>query len=69
MSINTVELTRLEYQIDTLIKAITRLKEENHGLKQQLTDSIQERASLQQKHQTIADNCRRLVTQLREKTA
>lgn len=61
-----VELSRLEGQIDLILEAYARIKEENQQLKRQLAQSIQERATLQTKNQELASQVRQILSRIKE---
>ncbi len=63
------QLTDLEYQINHLISAINRLKEENLTLRQKLAGNIRERTRLQQQNQQAAIKIKRVMGQLKEEIA
>ncbi len=63
------QLTDLEYQINHLISAINRLKEENLTLRQKLAGNIRERTRLQQQNQQATIKIKRVMGQLKEEIA
>ncbi len=62
----TAQLSDLERQVDHLILAVDRLKNENHSLRQKLAGSIRERTRLQQQNHQAVAKIKRIMSQLKE---
>lgn len=62
---NDTELTKLETQIEALMKAHQLLKAENSSLRQKLVKITQERADLLERNQKASTKVKRIISQLR----
>jgi uncharacterized protein (TIGR02449 family) len=62
---NDIQLTRLESQIEILLKSRDQLRAENHSLRQKLAKVTQERADLLGKNQKASLKIKRIIAQLR----
>jgi regulator of replication initiation timing len=58
MVMNPIELTQLELQIELLINTINKLKQENHSLRQKLSQTAAN-------YEETAQKVKRLIEQLR----
>ena len=60
------QLTDLELQVDYLLDMVQRLKEENVALRRRLTDAVQCRSELQERHFEAAQKVKLIISQLKE---
>lgn len=65
-SINTIELSGLEYQVDHLLRSLERLQAENASLRQKLASHARERAYFINQNQHVAGKIKKIIAQLRE---
>lgn len=63
---DTVQLNDLEYQIDTILKSLERLKAENTSLRHRLNISVREKSQLQERNQRAANKVKQIMRQLKE---
>ena len=63
---NTAELNNLEFQIESLIQGLQRLKMENQALKHKLAGSTRERSRLQELNLKSAVKIKQIIKQLKD---
>ncbi len=63
---NTIELTRLEAEIDQLLKTLQELRLENRSLHAQLARLSREKNLIHQHNQKIAKNVKEVIHSLKE---
>lgn len=61
-----VELNNLEFQVDTLIRNLEKLQNENQALRGQLATANRERTRLKEKNQRAVMKIKRIITQLKD---
>ena len=65
-TVNTIELSGLEYQIDHLLRALEQLKIENNILQQKFANSMRERGLLIEKNSHAISTIKTIIAQLKE---
>ena len=65
-TVNTIELSGLEYQVDHLLRALEQLKIENNTLRQKLANSVRERGHLIEKNGNTIAKIKTIIAQLKE---
>ena len=60
------KLAELENQVEHLISSIQQLETENHSLKQRLHSAVQDRSTLQERHQKASLQIKKIISQLKE---
>ncbi|MCH9745064.1 MAG: hypothetical protein K0U29_09065 [Gammaproteobacteria bacterium] len=63
---NTAELNNLEFQIESLIQTLQRLRTDNQALKHKLANSTRERSRLQELNIKSAGKIKQIITQLKD---
>ncbi|MCA1797875.1 MAG: TIGR02449 family protein [Xanthomonadaceae bacterium] len=60
-----LDLKKLDFRIDELIRAVERLKEENRSLQQKQDVLVSERAALVQKNELVRTRVEAMISRLR----
>jgi cell division protein ZapB len=60
-----IDLKKLDFRIDELIRIVERLKEENLSLQQKQETLVSERAALMQKNDLVRTRVEAMITRLR----
>lgn len=60
-----LDLKKLDFRIDELIRAVERLKEENRSLQQKQDLLVSERAALVQKNELVRTRVEAMISRLR----
>jgi cell division protein ZapB len=60
-----LDLKKLEFRLDELIRAVERLKEENRSLQQKQEALVAERAALVQKNEMVRTRVEAMISRLR----
>lgn len=60
-----IDLKKLDFRIDELIRIVERLKEENLSLQQKQETLVSERAALMQKNELVRTRVEAMITRLR----
>ena len=63
---DVTKLKDLELQVEQLIVTIQQLESENASLKQRLHSAVQDRSSLQERHQKASSQIKKIIGQLKE---
>lgn len=63
------KINDLELQVEHLIETIQQLETDNHSLKQRLHAAVQDRSSLQERHQAATAQIKKIIRQLKEELA
>lgn len=61
-----VELNNLEFQVDTLIRNLEKLQQENQQLRGQLATANRERTRVKEKNQRAIIKVKRIIAQLKD---
>lgn len=60
-----IDLRKLDFRVDELIRIVERLKEENHSLQQKQEALVAERATLLQKNELVRTRVEAMISRLR----
>lgn len=63
---NTIELSRLEAEVEQLLRTLQELRSENKGLRSQLARLSREKNLMHQHNQKIAKNVKEVIHSLKE---
>ena len=63
---DVTKLKDLELQVEQLIVTIQQLESENASLKRRLHSAVQDRSSLQERHQNASAQIKKIISQLKE---
>lgn len=63
---NSPPLSGLEHQITSLLQSCETLKAENQALRRKLSSSLNERAELIEKTQTVQTRIKKIIAKLKE---
>ena len=59
-------ISELEFQVEGLIAELTKTREDNRRMREQLSVSVQERVVLQEKNTELAEQIKRVIEQIKE---